>query len=58
MIRVDITKGNEGVGKLDPNWQGPFKVAEILGLATYKLEEVSGKCMPRTWNAQNLKKYH
>ncbi|KAL2246210.1 UNVERIFIED_CONTAM: Retrovirus-related Pol polyprotein from transposon [Sesamum indicum] len=46
------------VGKLDPNWEGPFKVVEIVGKGTYKLQDVQGSEVPRPWNIQNLKKFY
>ncbi|KAL2230216.1 UNVERIFIED_CONTAM: hypothetical protein Sindi_1616000 [Sesamum indicum] len=46
------------VGKLDPNWEGPFKVVEIVGKGTYKLQDAQGKELPRPWNIQNLKRFY
>ncbi|KAL2240957.1 UNVERIFIED_CONTAM: Retrovirus-related Pol polyprotein from transposon opus [Sesamum indicum] len=37
--KVEVSKH---VGKLDPNWEGPFKVVEIIGKGTYKLQDVQG----------------
>ncbi|CAL1368761.1 unnamed protein product [Linum trigynum] len=45
-------------GKLAPKWKGPYRVREIIGPATFKLERVEGKVIKRTCNAQNLKVYH
>nr|KYP59371.1 hypothetical protein KK1_014805 [Cajanus cajan] len=44
-------------GKLAPNWDGPFRVTENLENGAYRLEELSGKAIPRTWNATHLKFY-
>nr|KYP50191.1 hypothetical protein KK1_028082 [Cajanus cajan] len=38
-------------GKLAPTWDGPFRVAENLENGAYRLEELSGRPIPRTWNA-------
>ena len=35
--------------KLQPNWEGPFKIAEVIGNSAYRLKEIhSGKLVPRT----------
>ncbi|CAL1384138.1 unnamed protein product [Linum trigynum] len=44
-------------GKLAPKWKGPYRVQEVNGPSTFKLEHLSGKKVKRTWNAQNLRKY-
>nr|KYP38110.1 Transposon Ty3-I Gag-Pol polyprotein [Cajanus cajan] len=44
-------------GKLAPTWGGPFHVTEDLENGAYRLEELSGKPIPRTWNATHLKFY-
>ncbi|KAL2236614.1 UNVERIFIED_CONTAM: Retrovirus-related Pol polyprotein from transposon [Sesamum indicum] len=51
-------KVSKHVGKLDPNWEGPFKVVEIVGKGTYKLQDAQGSEVPRPWNIQNLKKFY
>ena len=43
--------------KLSPNWEGPYRIAEAFHRGAYKLEELNGKLIPRTWNAKNLRKY-
>ncbi|KAK4392686.1 Retrovirus-related Pol polyprotein from transposon opus [Sesamum angolense] len=53
--RSDV-QGN--IGKLDAKWEGPYRVIETIGNATYKLEKPDGKEIPRTWNASNLKKFY
>ncbi|KAL2232853.1 UNVERIFIED_CONTAM: hypothetical protein Sindi_1465300 [Sesamum indicum] len=53
--KMEISKH---VGKLDPNWEGPFKVVEIIGKGTYKLQDVQGNEVPRPWNIQNLKRFY
>nr|KYP40021.1 Retrovirus-related Pol polyprotein from transposon opus [Cajanus cajan] len=44
-------------GKLAPTWGGPFRVIEDLENGAYRLEELSGKPIPRTWIATHLKFY-
>ena len=44
-------------GKLAANWEGPFRVTTPLSKGAYKLEELDGTPVPRSWNATNLRLY-
>ncbi|XP_071688918.1 uncharacterized protein [Rutidosis leptorrhynchoides] len=48
----------EDTGKLGPNWEGPYVIAEALGNGAYNLKTHDGKFVPRTWHATNLKKFY
>nr|KYP52349.1 Pol polyprotein [Cajanus cajan] len=48
---------NPREGKLAANWDGPFRIRHSLDNGAYKLEELSGKIIPRTWNSTHLKAY-
>ncbi|XP_072076586.1 uncharacterized protein [Arachis hypogaea] len=54
----DIGLPTPGEGKLAANWEGPYKVREILGNGRYKLEKLDGSEVPRTWNMTNLKRFY
>nr|XP_029147022.1 uncharacterized protein LOC114924956 [Arachis hypogaea] len=56
--RNDIGVPTPGEGKLAANWEGPYRVREVLGKGAYKLEKLDGKEVPRTWNAGNLKRFY
>ncbi|KAL0355325.1 UNVERIFIED_CONTAM: hypothetical protein Sradi_3979400 [Sesamum radiatum] len=45
------------IGKLDPTWEGPYKVTRVIGKGAYELEDPEGRPLPRPWNVHNLKKY-
>nr|KYP59635.1 hypothetical protein KK1_015071 [Cajanus cajan] len=49
------TRRNSSEGKLSANWDGPFRIRHALHNGAYKLEELSGKIIPRTWNSTHLK---
>ncbi|KAL0401373.1 UNVERIFIED_CONTAM: hypothetical protein Slati_4167200 [Sesamum latifolium] len=49
--------GLKSIGKLDPTWEGPYKVTSIIGKGAYELEDPEGRPLPRPWNVHNLKKY-
>ncbi|KAL0413602.1 UNVERIFIED_CONTAM: hypothetical protein Sradi_1561900 [Sesamum radiatum] len=53
--KVEVSKH---VGKLNPGWEGPFKVIKINKSETYKLQDMEGKELPRPWNIHNLKKFY
>ncbi|XP_075111412.1 uncharacterized protein LOC142181782 [Nicotiana tabacum] len=44
------------VGKLSPNWEGPYKARGIAGKGAYELETMDGSILPSHWNTVHLKK--
>ncbi|KAL2234291.1 UNVERIFIED_CONTAM: Retrovirus-related Pol polyprotein from transposon [Sesamum indicum] len=46
------------VGKLDPEWEGPFKVVEIRRKGAYLLQDSQGRLLKRPWNIRNLRKFY
>ncbi|XP_073137781.1 uncharacterized protein [Henckelia pumila] len=46
------------VGKLDPKWEGPYKVVMRLSSDAYYLEDSKEKMLKRPWSAYNLRKYY
>ncbi|KAL2230583.1 UNVERIFIED_CONTAM: Gag-Pol polyprotein [Sesamum indicum] len=51
-------EASKHVGKLEPPWEGPYKVIEIRKKGTYRLQDMQGRDLPRPWNIQNLKKFY
>ncbi|GKV13754.1 hypothetical protein SLEP1_g24737 [Rubroshorea leprosula] len=45
-------------GKIAPNWEGPYTVAEVPHPSAYVLQDHEGKRVPRVWNVNNLKKFY
>ena len=43
--------------KLEPNWEGPYRVTSFARVEAYRLEDMDGKPVLRPWNICNLKKY-
>ena len=56
--KLEATGSAKGRGKLAPNWEDPVQVAEALGNGAYHLETLEGDPIPRTWNADNLRKVY
>ncbi|XP_072052127.1 uncharacterized protein [Arachis hypogaea] len=56
--RNDIVLPAPGEGKLAAKWEGPYRIKEGIGKGAYKLEKLNGKEIPRTWNADNLRRFY
>ncbi|XP_072064420.1 uncharacterized protein [Arachis hypogaea] len=56
--RNDIRPPTPGEGKLATNWEGPYRVREVLERGAYKLEKLDGSEVPRTWNMPCLKRFY
>ena len=48
----------EGLHKLSPMWEGPFKVAHISRPSSARLETQEGVPIPNAWNIQHLQKFY
>ena len=57
--RANIGKGSSRIGKLSPNWEGPYRIASQIGVQAYRLETIEdGRQLPRPCNTNNLKKFY
>jgi len=45
-------------GKLEPNWEGTYRVVDSLYIEAYNLKELNCKLLLRTLNATHLKMYY
>ena len=55
VLRKRMDRTNEN--KLSPNWEGPFRISEVLGNGAYHLKTLEGAKIPRSWNTSHLKPY-
>ena len=46
------------VGKLEPNWDGPYRVTATKEKGAYELKDSEGMILPRPWNACHLRKFY
>ncbi|KAM1040670.1 hypothetical protein ACFX2C_029930 [Malus domestica] len=53
-----ITARREGSKKMDPIWEGPYKISRVGGKGSYTLTTMNDKEIEKQWNAKNLRKYH
>ena len=49
---------NEGVGKLQANWEGPYIVSKVGEFGAYHLQRLDETLLLRPWNVSNLKQYY
>jgi hypothetical protein len=48
----------ETVGKLHLKWEGPFLVVSSSRPGSYRLKDMDGNDIPRSWNADELRRYY
>ena len=46
------------VGKLHLKWEGPFLVVSSSRSGSYRLKDMDGNDIPRSWNAGELRRYY
>jgi hypothetical protein len=46
------------VGKLQLKWEGPFLVVSSSRPGSYRLRDMDGNDIPRSWNADELRRYY
>jgi hypothetical protein len=49
---------SDTVGKLQLKWEGPFQVVSSSRPGSYKLKDMYGNDIPRSWNADELRRYY
>ena len=45
-------------GKLEPNWEGPYRITSVASIGAYFLEDLDEHVVLRPWNVNNLKMYY
>jgi hypothetical protein len=46
------------VGKLQLKWEGPFLVVSSSRPGSYRLKDMDGNDIPRSWNTDELRRYY
>jgi hypothetical protein len=57
MILPIGSKSNK-FGKWSPNWEGPYRIEEVIPENFYIIQIIQGTSLPRALNAKYLKKYY
>ncbi|GKU89538.1 hypothetical protein SLEP1_g3664 [Rubroshorea leprosula] len=55
---LPLGKKDHRFGKWSPNWEGPFRIHEVLRGGAYWLESLDGELHPRKINGIYLKPYY
>ena len=50
---LGVTK-NPNWGKLEPNWEGSYRITSVAGIGAYYLEDLDEKSVLHPWNVNNL----
>ncbi|XP_022156271.1 uncharacterized protein LOC111023203 [Momordica charantia] len=53
-----LKKVMQHVEALQPNWEGPYRVLEILRPRAYLSFHLNGRQLPHPWNAEHLRVYY
>ena len=56
--KVVGTAKNPSWGKLELNWEGPYRITSVVGISAYFLEDLDENVIPSPWNVNNLQKYY
>ena len=56
MLRRVLSR--EGLHKLSPMWEGPFKVVHVSRPGSARLETQEGVPVQNTWNIQHLRRFY
>ncbi|GKV35525.1 hypothetical protein SLEP1_g43782 [Rubroshorea leprosula] len=56
--KAGLTNVYSHMGKLAPNWEGPYMVVSIERPGSYQLADFQGHPLPFIWNIHNLRKFY
>ncbi|RZR71187.1 hypothetical protein BHM03_00003946, partial [Ensete ventricosum] len=54
--KVEVSDPTRSHGNLVSNWEGPYRVVDVIREETYTLATTDGRLLPRTWHRSNLQK--
>ena len=55
---LPLVQSSKNHHKLSPPWEGPYAIAEVLRLGTYKLKTIDGKVFINAWNIEQLHRFY
>ena len=55
--KTTITNALREEGNLRSNWEGPYRIAKMLGLNIGVLQTLQGEAIGKTWKTMHLKRY-
>jgi hypothetical protein len=51
-------QNTEGLHKLRSPWEGPFSIAKVTGLGSYRLQTLEGDDVSNSWNIDQLCRFY
>jgi hypothetical protein len=51
-------QNTEGLHKLSSPWEGPFSIAKVTGLGSYRLQTLEGDDVSNSWNIDQLCRFY
>jgi hypothetical protein len=55
---LPIRSKSNTFGKWSPNWEGPYRIKEVIPGNSYTVQSVQGTSLPRALNEKYMKKYY
>ncbi|RRT83562.1 hypothetical protein B296_00011202, partial [Ensete ventricosum] len=52
--KAEVSNPTRSRGKLASNWEGHYRVVEVVREGTYAHTTMKGRVLPRTWHISNL----
>ncbi|GLT99841.1 hypothetical protein SLE2022_172540 [Rubroshorea leprosula] len=56
--KAGLTNTHSHMGKLAPNWEGPYMVVQVKRPGSFVLANIRGRQLPYIWNIQNFRKFY
>ncbi|RWW38100.1 hypothetical protein BHE74_00056697 [Ensete ventricosum] len=56
--KTEVSNPTRSRDKLAPNWEGPYRVIDVVRDETYTLATMERRVLPRTWHITNLQKFY
>ena len=56
--KVSLATKNPAHGKLEPNWEGPYRIINYKRQGSYYLEALDGRKLEHPWNVEDLRRYY
>ena len=56
--KVSLATKNPAHGKLESNWEGPYRIINCKRQLSYYLEALDGRKLEHPWNVEHLKRYY
>jgi hypothetical protein len=57
-MMLPIGSRSNKFGKWSPNWEGPYRIGEVIPANSYMVQSIQGTSLPRALNGKYLKKYY